>query len=73
MGKEPPTSTRARRPNRIPAGLSRKRSAPGIAERTSPSIVDGDPPVTRAMTWRMAAGPVNVALCPGARSNRPKL
>lgn len=66
-------------PIRMPLGLSRKKSAVGMAvERTVPSIREGSPPVTRAIT--LASGgrfgfgsAVKLALSPIPTLNRRKL
>ncbi len=51
----------------------RYRLAPGMVERTAPSIEEAAPPVTRPITLLTLEGPVKVAVSPCFRLKRPKL
>ena len=59
---EPSTSTSAPAPKRIPAGLIRKRLAPGMPDRSVPKIWEASPPVTRQMTNRVCCVAVKSAV-----------
>jgi hypothetical protein len=70
---DPLTSRLAFGPNMTPLGLSRYRLAPVISERSTPSMEDGCPPVTRLRIFAIVWGLVKVAVSPVPTLNRSKL
>ena len=68
---EPPTSSFAVEPNKMPLGFNRYRFAEGIEVRVSinPSIVDEEVPVTLVIILLVDAGPVNLTLSPARTLN----